>query len=59
MLAGVIMDRHGYDCFLPQYRVGNYGVYDLAIFVRMGAHGCVGTDLDAPASPLTEKSPHE
>lgn len=53
------MDRHGHDRFIPCIVLAIAVFTTLRSLLRMGAHGCVGADLDAAASPLTEKSPHE
>ncbi|MEQ1866345.1 MAG: hypothetical protein ABL996_17035 [Micropepsaceae bacterium] len=37
LIAEFIIDRHGYDRFLPFYRVGNLCPYDLAVVVALAA----------------------
>jgi hypothetical protein len=35
LFAELIIDRHGYDRFLPYYRVGNLCPYDLAVVLAL------------------------
>jgi len=37
LLAEFVIDRHGYDRFLPFYRVGNFCPYDLGVLLLLGA----------------------
>ena len=37
LIAEFIIDRHGYDRFLPFYRVGDLCPYDLAVVVALAA----------------------
>jgi hypothetical protein len=37
LFAEFIIDRHGYDRFLPFYRVGNLCPYDLAVVLALAA----------------------
>jgi hypothetical protein len=35
LFAELVIDRHGYDRFLPLYRVGNLCPYDLVVVVLL------------------------
>ncbi len=37
LLAELVIDRHGYDRFLPFYRVANLCPYDLAVLLILAA----------------------
>ncbi len=37
LFAELVIDRHGYDRFLPFYRVANLCPYDLAVLLMLAA----------------------
>ncbi len=37
LFAEFVIDRHGYDRFLPLYRVGNFCPYDIAVLLLLTA----------------------
>lgn len=37
LFAELVIDRHGYDHFLPLYRVGNVCPYDFAVVLALAA----------------------
>lgn len=62
LFAEMIIDRHGYDRFLPLYRVGNLCLYDVAVlsllvivwFILLSRRPMRGCGASAGTSPTNQ-----